>query len=213
MFRTITLLILSLYTFDIYASTQPIITYVQPGRSRSTSPPAGLSIEVELPQDISTTLSKKTFSQLKNTYIDTFEKKVKSMRVVEDSFFDWLAKKPEIREAFFVALDPVYDNIPNACKILYSLHTKHGKKTDLYFHLAIAVAVVWDDEDAIQSSRFRSIWGFSSKQFPEHLSYEGVFEFFTSPRALKVAVFKPNKLRWPLLIHVVDYYLTNDEIN
>ncbi|MBC8115509.1 MAG: hypothetical protein H7062_14080, partial [Candidatus Saccharimonas sp.] len=60
----------------------------------------------------------------------------------------WLDEHPELKEEFYIAIAP-QDNLAAAYKILQTLHQKFPAKFDDYWQLAVATALVWDSERAI----------------------------------------------------------------
>ncbi len=204
------IVLLCAFNTDVFANIQPIIEYPSPGRYKSYLPANNCQLNIKLPTKISKKITSKNFKDLKQAYLDGIDKQLKQKKI-NVKFLSWLQTEPEIRQAFLTAIDPLYDDIPQACHILFALYQKYPKKIKKYMHLAIAIAVVWDNQESITTSRFMSIWGFSVKQFPAHLDFLEVFAYFTSKTFLKLSVFKPNELRWPLLIYLVDYDITPDE--
>ena len=58
----------------------------------------------------------------------------------------WFEEHPDIQEEFYTALRPEADNIPRALALLNELRKRFPQRIVPYGSLAIATAVVWDDE-------------------------------------------------------------------
>ena len=188
-----------------------VYIYSKPSRYQHRQHRGGVDLNIEVPADIKTPLSKRSFKILKESYISSLEAELQKNPKIPDEFWKWLEGQEDIREIFLVAIDPFFDDAERACDVLFSLKNGFPKKIKKYAHLAVAIAIVWDQENAIQSSRFKSIWGFSKDQFPAHRNYLDVFDYFTSSKMERVAVFKADSLRWPLLVHLIDYDITSKE--
>ena len=63
-----------------------------------------------------------------------------------DAMMAWFEEHPDIQEEFYTAIRPGADNIPRALGLLNELRKRHPKQIVPYASLAIATAVVWDDE-------------------------------------------------------------------
>lgn len=63
-----------------------------------------------------------------------------------DAMMEWFAAHNETKEEFFTALNAHYDKIPAACELFNTLRKQFPKKIAAYANLALAVAVVWDDD-------------------------------------------------------------------
>ncbi len=122
-----------------------------------------------------------------------------------------LKKDKTVREVFVSALNPRYDDIARAAQILDALLRKGERKLVKYLHLATAIAVVYDAPDAVLGSRYWSIWGLSAGQFPEPPGYEEVYEQYTKPSGRMRLAFSPDKLPWPILVHLADSDTSPDE--
>lgn len=58
----------------------------------------------------------------------------------------FLEKNVDIREEFYTAIDPKFDDVPAALKIFQEIHRRFPAKLKSYGDLAIAVAVTWDQD-------------------------------------------------------------------
>jgi hypothetical protein len=189
--------------------------YVGPGRWRNIPPKKGVDFAKLNSETIDNLIDGASSSEIKSllsSYIDNTEKICQEKGWLSDELKDWFSNNSKIREAFFQSLDPVYDNIPKAIKIFEELKNLSESKIKTYYHLAIAIAIVWDNDDAITSSRFECIWGFQNNQFQELQSYTAIYEYFTKRSIQSSLKFKPDKLRWPLLVHMVDMDISAEEM-
>ncbi|PCJ58453.1 MAG: hypothetical protein COA79_13100 [Planctomycetota bacterium] len=144
-------------------------------------------------------------------YVTRIEKKCINQFKASEELIRWFENNLKAREAFWLALDEQYDDIAVAINIFDTLRKKNPDKIIKYYHLAVAIAVVWDSPDAVSSSRWSCIWGYQVNQFLPLLKYEEVFDYFTNPKYQRLFVFKPDKLRWPLMTHLVDFDLSKKE--
>lgn len=160
---------------------------------------------------LSGALNKSVINAFLAEYVNRVEKTYSEQYSVSPELIDWLGDHEIVRETLWLALSPQYDNIPEAVEIFDTLRIKHPKKIGKYYHLAVAVAVVWDTPDAVEKSRHFTVWGIGDSQFGELLSYEEIFEYFTNPRYMRSFVYKPDALPWPMLVHLVDFDITPRE--
>jgi hypothetical protein len=63
-----------------------------------------------------------------------------------DAMMFWFEEHPDIQEEFYTAIRPGADNIPRAVGLFNELRKRYPKQIVPYASLAIATAVVWDDE-------------------------------------------------------------------
>ena len=63
-----------------------------------------------------------------------------------DEIMEWFAAHTEIKEEFFTAINGRYDKIPAAFQLFNTLRKQFPKKIVPYANLAIAIALVWDDD-------------------------------------------------------------------
>ncbi|MCA9063673.1 MAG: hypothetical protein KDA96_11460 [Planctomycetaceae bacterium] len=66
-----------------------------------------------------------------------------------DDFMTWLNDHAELKEEFFTAIDPQHDNVTGALRLMNQIRTEYPKQVEKYGALAIAVALVWDDEGGV----------------------------------------------------------------
>ncbi len=71
----------------------------------------------------------------------------------------------ELRGDFWLALSPQFDDAKVAMAVLDDLHRHDAEAVKRFAHLAIALAVVWDHPDAIDTSRCTGIFAIDDAQF------------------------------------------------
>ena len=123
----------------------------------------------------------------------------------------WLEQHPDIRKAFWLSLDWTYDEIPAATAVLAKLIAHDEQRVINFYHLAIAMAVVFDSDDALYSSRICNLWAVVPSQMPPLPEMLEIFDYFTSEENQSRFVYPPDKLVWPLLVHLVDCDLPESE--
>jgi hypothetical protein len=96
-------------------------------------------------------LTKSKYPEIRRVFARRFEAEHED--VLRDAFGEpsgafrkWLDKRPDIKEEFFLALDPANDDVPQALKLFRQLHDRFPDKFEAYANLAIAVSVVWDKQ-------------------------------------------------------------------
>ncbi len=192
-----------------------VMVYTGPSRWRTSQPKntdTFSEITTKNLESLKSGLSKKSIDQLLESYIDRAESECMKHHGMSEELKTWFSENPKIRKAFFESLSPVYDNLPEVIKIFDNLRVNNEAKLKIFFHLGIAIAIVWDDIDSISSSRYDCIWGFEKSQFQPHQNYDAIFSYFCSKSVLSNLKFKPNKLRWPLLVHLVDMDISKEEM-
>ena len=104
-------------------------------------------------------LSKPEYSKIRRVYADRFESRHaseirKAFGEPKSDFRQWLDARRDIKEEFYLAIDPDHDQIPAVLALFNEIHDRYPEKFEAYANLAIAVAVVWDQPRAIQGSPF-----------------------------------------------------------
>ena len=123
----------------------------------------------------------------------------------------WLRSHPEIRSAFWLAIDHAYDHVDEAASMLGQLIAHNPDKVKEYYHLAIAMALVHDSEVSLTNSQRFVIWGINPDQYQPLPNPLELFDYFTDEKMSKKFPIPLNKLVWPLLIHLVDLDLNASE--
>lgn len=138
------------------ASSTPVASS-NPSPSESLADPPAFKLEDEYVaklialNDERKLLGKKEYPVIRKMFADRFEKlhgdKIRQGAGEDaDAFMQWLADHPEVREEWFIAIDPAADQIPKASAIFNELRKKFPEKIVPYYNLAIAISVVWDAE-------------------------------------------------------------------
>ncbi len=96
-------------------------------------------------------LSKTEYPTLRKVFADRFEREHQEQieQVFggpDDEIRTWLEDHVDIKEELYLAIDPEHDNVVRALQLFMELKNRFPEKFESYANLAIAVAVVWDDE-------------------------------------------------------------------
>ena len=154
----------------------------------------------------------KTIKKLVDSFVDRAESAYTEKYTTPEGFLEWLKGNPKLRSTFWLALSPYYDDIEKAMEVLNELRKFDAKAVERFYQLAVAFAVVWDSPDAIKSSRYTCINKVSTDQFEPLPNLLDNFKYFTDSKNIALFNFSPDKLTWPVLVHIVDIDLTPDEI-
>lgn len=149
--------------------------------------------------------------KLVDGFVDRCEKTYTRHYDTPPGFVDWLAEHPQIRTAFWLALVPGRDRIPEAMKVLDGLRIKTPERVEKFPHLAIAFAVVWDSPAVLNSARQHGIWGFVGDQLPTLPTLEANWEYFSNPAHQRWFTYPLNKLAWPMLVYIVNLDISDEE--
>jgi hypothetical protein len=98
-------------------------------------------------------LSKSEYANIRHVFADRFEAEHagairRELGEPSSEFRKWLDARPEIKEEFYLALDPEHDDLPHAMRLFKELRDRFPETFEEYANLAIAVSVVWDKENA-----------------------------------------------------------------
>lgn len=197
------------------ASALPLVRiYADPGRwrlykpLRTADPAAGLG---EGDAQALARPDRKAVDGFVTRYVERIERAWLPMAEPAPELQEWLKAHPAVRREFWLALDPYYDDPKAACAVLESLRQRDAKRLERYWQLAIAMAVVWDRPDAVTSSRWVGVWGVAASQYPAAMDLMTVWDWFTEPKRQRALVFPPDKLVWPVLVHLVDLDVSGAE--
>jgi hypothetical protein len=153
-----------------------------------------------------------TLKEVKETWLEHLEKECIDKFSMSEELLNFLKANPEIRESLLLSFEPKHDDITKALKIFTDILKLDEKMMIKYFHLAIAISIVWDQEDAIHSSKMACVWGFDKDQFNVTYTPIDVWNYFTGKYS-KYFLHKMDKLVWPMLVYIVDYDLNDEERN
>jgi len=151
--------------------------------------------------------------QLADSFIDRAEAAYTKEYAAPEGFLDWLKENPKLRAAFWSALAPDDDDIEKAMEVLNELRKTDAKAVERFYHLAVAFAVVWDSPEAVEKSSRSCIGKVPKEQFGPLPNFVDNFKYFTAPKNQALFNFNPDKLAWPLLVHIVDMDLSQEEID
>lgn len=153
----------------------------------------------------------KTWERLVERFADRCGAVYTSGRTVPPALATWFAEHPGEAREFWLALDPRFDDLGAALAVLEELRAADPKRFATFYQLAVAMAVVWDQPDAVDSSRFVYLWAITPAQFQPRLAMREVWEWFSSPKRQGLLRFKPTELTWPILVHLVDLAITAED--
>ncbi|MBN2577774.1 MAG: putative Ig domain-containing protein [Pirellulales bacterium] len=96
-----------------------------------------------------TILSKNEYPQIRRVFAERFASAHRNdIRAAfggpSSPFLQWLDEHPAIKEEFYLAIDPVHDDVPRALELFRKLYEQFPEKFEDYANLAVAVSVVWD---------------------------------------------------------------------
>lgn len=149
-------------------------------------------------------LSTSALNALLERYVDRILATYQDKFDFPKDLVSFLKANPKAKEVFLTALNFRYDNIRKAAAIFHSLCREDPKKVVEYIHLATAIAVVHDDADALESSRFFGIFNIETDQFGQAPNHLATWQYFTNPKNANRFAFKMKTLPWPVLVHLVD---------
>ena len=155
---------------------------------------------------------KASVQQYKFDYIAHLERSSRQQLSLSAELQNWFTQHPIIREQFWLSLSPTHDDMAQCIAIFDNLRRLFPERMEEYYQLAIATAVVWDQPDAIISSRNIGIWGYEAEQFSKPASYSEIFDYYSNSRHQDSFVFSPKSLPWQALVHVVDQDLSVNEM-
>ena len=156
-------------------------------------------------------LAKLEYPKIRKVYADRFE--AQHQDVIQRVFGEpdseirkWLQQRPEIKEEFYLAIDPKFDDVPKVLALFKELKEKFPKKFEAYANLAIAVSVVWDKEQAIQGSPM----GQHKSVAPEgQLGALENFQYYVEAESAMQG--RIQFLPWEFLVHIVNHRTTLPE--
>ncbi|MBN8527139.1 MAG: hypothetical protein J0M02_17525 [Planctomycetes bacterium] len=123
----------------------------------------------------------------------------------------WLQAHPAQARDLWLAFDPRFDDIAGGLAVLQRLLDADAKRFERFFQLAIAMAVVWDSPDAVDSSRHYPVWGIEVAQLPPRMDLMQVWDWYTDAKRQSQLAFKPTDMPWPVLVNLVDLALSPAE--
>ena len=151
-------------------------------------------------------LSKREYPKLRKVFAERFENRHR--KEIRQAFGEkngemqqWLDNHVDIKEEFYLAIDPEHDNVPKVLALFKELKDRFPAKIGSYANLAIAVAVVWDDE---RRAVHRSPCGQHGSVRPEgEVGAVENFRYFLDTEGVMQG--RAQFLPWEFLVHVVDH--------
>lgn len=185
------------------------------GRYRAMRPPGGLADPVApLSDEDKAALAKpsnKLWDQLVDHLADRCAATYTATSPLPGGLASLFADKPALAREFWLAIDPRFDDPAAAIAIMEQLRAADGKRFEHFYQLAIAMAVVWDMPDAVDSSRYYPVWGVEKTQFPKRMDLMQVWDWFSDAKRQRLLHFKPTELNWPIMVDMVDLALSPEE--
>lgn len=148
--------------------------------------------------------SDETYRNVCKAFVDRAEETYCKLAKPPDGLFYWLKDHAQLRETFLLALNPYYDDLGGAMRILDDLRLAEPEKAVEYYHLAVAISVVWDSKDAVHGSRYMSISNVAYEQYQPLPTHVEVFKWFTDKKNASTFVFKVKDVVWPIAVHLAD---------
>jgi hypothetical protein len=200
---------------DIIKNDEPVkVTIDASGRYWRKPPPNGFSDPITppaLPEVGKKGIEAKAMTAFTDAYVDAIE--TRHAASLNDDFATWLKAHAEIRRDFWLALSPQFDEAKQAIAVLDDLRKHDEKRVEQFAHLAIAMAVVFDTPDALVTSRLNYLWAVTDSQFSPQRPLIATFDYFSDKKNQARFTFKPDQLPWPILVHLVDFDIADNEID
>lgn len=90
------------------------------------------------------------YAAVRKFYADRFEAAnadlIRQIFGADEALLQFLQKHPDVKEEFYTAIDPQYDDTAAALTLFRDLHRQFPAKFRAYSELAVATAVTWDKE-------------------------------------------------------------------
>jgi hypothetical protein len=152
------------------------------------------------------TLSVASIDKVLDGYIDRMLRCYTEKHGFSEALVGFLDKNRKIRDLFVTALSPRYDDIPATAKVFDRLRQHNEERLKQFPHLAVAIAVVYDQPDAVLMSRTWGIHGMEAGQFPRREAPDPIeiFDYYSDPKRQALFRFDLRNLPWQILVHLVD---------
>ncbi len=149
-------------------------------------------------------LTKTEANTLVNDYLTILTAQYAQRYNFPDTLIELFDSEPEIRNIFISALEPDHDDIARAAHIFDDLNTIDPDRLKQYVHLAVAIAVVYDQPRRFYRELEWVTYLVERSQFPASVSPEDIYEYYTNPPRSHNFVFDPDDLPWPMLVYIID---------
>ena len=200
---------------DIIKNDHPVkVTVDASGRYMRRPPPNGFADPITppaLPEIGKKGLDAKAMTAFTDAYVNAIEQH--HAAAMNDPLAAWLKAHAEIRRDFWLALSPQFDDAQQAIAVFDELRKHDEKRVEQFAHLAIAMAVVYDTPDALVTSRLNYLWAVTDSQFSPQRPLIATFDYFSDKKNQARFTFKPDQLPWPILVHLVDFDIADNEID
>jgi len=113
----------------------------------------------------------------------------------------WFGEHAEVREDLFTAIDPKHDRLPAVVSLFNRLRMEFPDQLEEYVQLAIATAVVWDDEGVIDDLEFNAKRTKSTVP-SDRLDAMGNFKFLVDAEPIMQG--RVQYAPWEFLAHMVN---------
>jgi hypothetical protein len=147
---------------------------------------------------------------------ERFESEIKAAFADDyEAINEWFAKRNDLKEEFYTAIDEKNDKVPAVLRIFRDLWKKSPEAVAKNFNLAIAIAVVWDDPRGIydyrgHQVRTKSILPADYMKLTPQACFQDVVDRQRELQA-KEGINRLQVLPWEFLIYVVDHRTPIDE--
>ncbi len=156
-------------------------------------------------------LDDKEVETLLAAFVDRAEKAYTGRARMPEGFLEWLAGQPALRTAFWLALVPGADDPIAAVRVLDTLRREDAEAVETYFHLAVAISVVWDAPRNVMMSQRICIFGVGPDQFSKPPGYLWTFRYFTEKKRQRSFLFKIEDLVWPIAVYIANFDVSEEE--
>ena len=172
------------------------------------TPDAALRKQVKELYDGKKLLVKKEYSTLRKAFADQFAQ-VHADEIRQglgkdyEPMLAWFEEHPDIQEELYTAIRPGADNIPRVLGLMNELRKRYPQKIVPYASLAIATAVVWDDERKGVYDYAHDVHATKSKMPEGAADALGNFQFLVETENVMQGriLFVP----WEFLVYVVNH--------
>jgi len=154
---------------------------------------------------------KSEYPRLRKIFADRFAREhAEEIRQVfgepQSEMHRWLAEHGDIKEEFYLAIHPKYDDVQRCLQLFKELKERFPRRFETHANLAIAVAVVWDKDQAIHESPCRQ-----HGSLPPEGPMGALENFRYFVEAEKFMAGRARFLPWEFLAYMVDHRTTLPE--
>lgn len=156
---------------------------------------------------------KKEYPALRQIFARQFERDQQSKIAAglgdkSDEILAWLEDHVDFKEELFTALDPAYDDVEAALRLVRQMKEAFPSKIDSYGNLAIALAVTWDKPQHVYDYTWHARRCEAS--LPDGtLSALDNFQYLVEAESVMQG--RAQFLPWEFLVHLVNHKTPRDE--